>query len=225
MPKQLQVGKQKIFHTRIVYNSTFKHVNRNQANKNIRTNVEHVGKVNCVRELNDNNVVPSLYTQRNKSHIIHDQGCNIPVMNRFNGLHMDEYSHSEEFDKVDDTNEVHCIKQVQKRGIIKDTAKKQTNYICETVQVGNNGKSCHDSVNECQNKTVVEKNTERVDNKQGLQDVPQHRTSNLTYVGIENRENTRTTEENLSTHTVNSRDIPCRVVDHDPLNLLENIPI
>ena len=157
MPKQLQVGKQNIFHTRIVYNSTFKHVNRNQTNKNIRTNVKHVGKMNCVREPNDNNVVPSLYTQINKSHIIHDQGYNIPVMNRFDGLHMDEYSHSEVLNKVDNTNEAHCIKQVQKRGISKDTAKKQRNHICQTVQLRNNGKSCHDSVNECQNKNVVEK--------------------------------------------------------------------
>ena len=116
----------------------------------------------------------------------------------------------EVLNKVDNTNEAHCIKQVQKRGIIKDTAKKQRNYICQTVQVGNNGKSCHDSVNECQNKNVVAKNTEKVDDKQGLQDVPQYRTSNLTYVGIKNRENTKTTEENLSTHTVNSWDIPCR---------------
>ena len=43
MPKNLDDNKPKMFYTRVVYNSKFKAVNKNEANVNIRKNTQHLG--------------------------------------------------------------------------------------------------------------------------------------------------------------------------------------
>ena len=82
----MDVKKPRTFHTRVVYNSKFKSVSRNEANKNIGKNVQHIGKKKRVKSETLGKLAKVQTAPKQKCNMVQGVYYNVPVINRFDTL-------------------------------------------------------------------------------------------------------------------------------------------
>ena len=114
MPKNWAVNKEKMFYTRVVYNSKFKSVSKNEANKNIRKNVQHIGKNYCVKSDALRKVAKVQEAPIQKCNIVQGVYYNVPVINRFDSLDIEDSLSINTCDNVLDNVRINVPKQAQK---------------------------------------------------------------------------------------------------------------
>ena len=137
----ISMFKPKTFFTRILYNSNFKNVHKSQANKNIHKNVKHVDKTKCVQS-DKSKVNHMLYTPKQRCNIVQDGCYNVPVMNRFEILNIDDNSQVDTCDNVDNYVQTSLQKQVHKVCINKSGFVTNRNSNCESLDTKKTKVSC-----------------------------------------------------------------------------------
>ena len=114
MPKNWDANKEKVFYTRVVYNSKFKSVSKNEANKNIRKNVQHIGKNHGVNSDALGKVAKVQEAPIQKCNIVQGVYYNVPVINRFDSLDIEDSLSVNTCDNVLDNVRINVPKQAQK---------------------------------------------------------------------------------------------------------------
>ena len=113
MPKNLDDNKPKMFYTRVVYNSKFKAVNKNEANVNIRKNTQHLGTNKREKGTSIDKVCKVQTAPEQKCNMIQGVCYNVPVINRFDSLDIEDNLPLNTFDNVLDNVRVNVPKQAQ----------------------------------------------------------------------------------------------------------------
>ena len=113
MPKNLDDKKPKMFYTRVVYNSKFKAVNKMKADEKIRKNTQHLGKNKRGKGETIGKVGKVQEPPKQKCNMVQGVCYNVPVINRFDSLDIQDYLPIDIYDNVLDNVRVNVPKQAQ----------------------------------------------------------------------------------------------------------------
>ena len=223
MPKNWDVNKKKMFYTRVVYNSKFKSVSKNEANKNIRKNVQHIGKNHGVNSDALGKVAKVQEAPIQKCNIVQGVYYNVPVINRFDSLDNEDSLSVNTCDNVLDNVRINVPKQAQKvqnndRNGVRNrrNSKKQL----QTKNKGEFGKY-FDTVDNSDvvNQLVIKTSEKCLETKQVTKNSPVPLVELQSVNGLSDNSESGCTEPNLS------REVPCQVVQQELTDFLHMVPV
>ena len=170
MPNNLDVNKAKIFYTRMMYNSNFKSVSKSEANTNIRRNVQHVGKNKHVQNKALGKVAKVQKAPKQKSNIVQGVCYNVPVINRFDSLDIEDNVPVNTCHNVLDNVRINVPKQAQKVHSNETNGVVYTRNTSKHLQTKHKGECAKyvDTVDNCNvlGKLVIKNSDQCLENKQ-----------------------------------------------------------
>ena len=113
MPKNLDNKNSKMFHSRVVYNSKFKAVNKKNVNEKIRRSTQQIGTNKRENGQVIDKVCKVQKAPKQKCNMVQGVCYNVPVNNRFNSLDIQDCSPVNTCDNVLDNVRVNVPKQPQ----------------------------------------------------------------------------------------------------------------
>ena len=223
MPNSLNAKKAMIFHTRVVYNSKFKSVSRCEANINIRRNIQHIGINKRVKNSVIGKVAKVQEAPKQKCNIVQGVCCNVPVINQFDSLDIEDNLNVNTCDNVLDNVRINVPKQAHKVhsnerngvGFTKNTSKQlQTEHEGECAKYVDTVDNCN-----VMNKSVMKNSDQCLEDKQ-ISNSSTVQPSDYQFVnGFHITDTSGRTEPNPS------REVPWEVVQQESSGFSEMVPV